>query len=421
MKFYVYHPFSIGLVYQLTHNTQNRIIDEKAERVTCSYNDIEMEFNFNNFTETEHGAYHIIFREEMVKSPFGMIPEAREFQADLGFPECVKHEYKSLLDGLKWDLNWILMWNHGENHFIHVRRDNMERSKEIQMLDKLAEKSIFFTDNHIHSKHGVPVNEKNFNHIFTNDIFMWNNLVQIRWANEFYQIFKYLNPPYKLCMSFRSPKPHRVKIVEEMTNQNRDDVFVSFSTAIFEAYRGGYDHSWSEINFDDLLEKIRTIPNLNVNDVGFDVKRDFENLYIVGNTEKNYMEFDYYFRILSKGMVQLLDETHAYIDRDDVPMNLSEKAYIFLLANIPFISTHHYPFDIIKEYVCDEPYPYYEEMKQVSNKPEELVKFINHFLDNFDEMYPKIKEWTNKVHLEFMRRMDSENSFLEHMTTKINH
>ena len=70
---------------------------------------------------------------------------------------------------------------------------------------------------------------------------MWNNLVQIRWANEFYQIFKYLNPPYKLCMSFRSPKPHRVKIVEEMTKQNRDDVFVSFSTAIFEEYRGGYD------------------------------------------------------------------------------------------------------------------------------------------------------------------------------------
>ena len=118
-------------------------------------------------------------------------------------------------------------------------------------------------------------------------------------------------------------------------------------------------------------------------------------------------------------MVQLLDETHAYLDRDDVPMNLSEKAYIFLLANIPFISTHHYPFDLIRDYVCDEPYPYYDEMKKVSNNPEELVNFINHFLDNFDEMYPKIKEWTNIVHTEFMKRMDNENSFLEYMTTKI--
>jgi len=419
MKFYVYHPFSIGLVYQLTHNTQNRVIDEDNSRVTCSYNGVDMEFNFNNFSETEWGAYHIIFREEMIKKEFPMIEGISDYKEKIGFPECYKYEYKELLDNLKWDLNWILMFNHGENHFIHVRRDAIEKSKEVKMLNQLANKSIFFTDNHIHKEHNIPVDETKFHKIFTNDIFMWNNLVQIRWANEFNQIFKYLNPPYKLCMSFRSPKPHRVKIVEEMTKQNRDDVFVSFSTAIFEAYRGGYDHSWSEINFDELLEKIRTIPNLNVNDVGFDVKRDFENLYIVGNTEKNYMEFDYYFRILSKGMVQLLDETHAYIPRNDIPMNLSEKAYIFLLANIPFISTHHYPFDIIRDYVCDEPYPYYEEMKKVSNNPEELVKFINHFLDNFDEMYPKIKEWTNIVHTEFMRRMDNENSFLEHMTTKI--
>ena len=411
MKFYVYHPFSIGLVYQLTHNTQNRVIDEDNSRVTCSYNGVDMEFNFNNFSETEWGAYHIIFREEMIKKEFPMIEGISDYKEKIGFPECYKYEYKELLDNLKWDLNWILMFNHGENHFIHVRRDAIEKSKEVKMLNQLANKSIFFTDNHIHKEHNIPVDETKFHKIFTNDIFMWNNLVQIRWANEFNQIFKYLNPPYKLCMSFRSPKPHRVKIVEEMTKQNRDDVFVSFSTAIFEAYRGGYDHSWSEINFDELLEKIRTIPNLNVNDVGFDVKRDFENLYIVGNTEKNYMEFDYYFRILSKGMVQLLDETHAYIPRNDIPMNLSEKAYIFLLANIPFISTHHYPFDLIRDYVCDEPTPYYEEMKKVSNNPEELVKFINHFLDNFDEMYPKIKEWTNIVHTEFMRRMEMKTHF----------
>ena len=74
---------------------------------------------------------------------------------------------------------------------------------------------------------------------------------------------------------------------------------------------------------------------------------------------------------------------------------------------------------MIRDYVCDEPYPYYDEMKRVSNNPEELVKFINYFLDNFDEMYPKIKEWTHIVHTEFMRRMDNENSFMEHMTTKI--
>ena len=58
MIFYVYHPFSIGLVYMLTHNTENRVIDEEGERVTCSYNKVDMEFNFNNFTETKTNAYH---------------------------------------------------------------------------------------------------------------------------------------------------------------------------------------------------------------------------------------------------------------------------------------------------------------------------------------------------------------------------
>ena len=41
----------------LTHNTRNRVIDEEAERVTCSYNGVDMEFNFNNFTETQPDAY----------------------------------------------------------------------------------------------------------------------------------------------------------------------------------------------------------------------------------------------------------------------------------------------------------------------------------------------------------------------------
>src|SRR6056300_743266 len=155
MKFYVYHPFSIGLVYQLTHNTQNRVIDEDNSRVTCSYNGVDMEFNFNNFSETEWGAYHIIFREEMIKKEFPMIEGISDYKEKIGFPECYKYEYKELLDNLKWDLNWILMFNHGENHFIHVRRDSIEKSKEIKMLNELANKSIFFTDNHIHKEHNI--------------------------------------------------------------------------------------------------------------------------------------------------------------------------------------------------------------------------------------------------------------------------
>jgi uncharacterized protein (DUF608 family) len=131
------------------------------------------------------------------------------------------------------------------------------------------------------------------------------------------------------------------------------------------------------------------------------------------------MEFDYYFRILPKAQVQLLDETHSYVNKMNIPMNLSEKTYIFLLANIPFISTHHYPFDLIRKHILDLEYPYYEDMVKVSNDTDELVKFIKKFLDNFDEMYPKIKEWTDLVHKKLINEIYTKNSFLEHMTTKI--
>ena len=419
MKFYVYHPFSIGLVYQLTHNTQNRVIDGENSRVICSYNGVDMEFNFNNFTETDFGAYHIIVRQEMVTKEFGMIPEAREFLPDIGFPECVKHEYKSLLDNLKWDLNWILLWNYGENNFVHIRRENIHKSREIKYLNELSKKSIFITDNLFANEEDLGVDKNNFVSTLTNDVYVWNYLAHIRWASEFKNIYKNLNFEHKLGVSFRSPKPHRIDIIEKLSKENNSDIFSSFSSAIFEEYRGTYDHSWSDIHYDNLLTHIKNIPNVYLNDVGFDVDDDFENLYIVGNTEKNQMEFDYYFRILPKSKVQLLDETHAYKPTIDVPMNLSEKTYILLLANIPFISTHHYPFDLIKKYIVDIDYPYYDDMVKVTNNTDELVKFIKKFLENFDEMYPKIKEYTDVVHNVLSERLRTENSFLEHMTTKI--
>ena len=421
MKFYIYHPFSMGLVYLLTHNTQNRIIDKDNELVICEYNNHKLEFNFNNFRETEKDSYHIIFRQDSVKYPF-MYNDMNHYQIQLGFPECAKHEYKLLLDNLDFNLNWILFWNYGENKFVHIRKETMARSREIKYLKQLSEKTKLFSDNIF--TNDSPLNEilddSNFNSCLTNDVYVWNYLAHIRWASEFKNIYENLNPPHKLCVSFRSPKHHRIEIIEKLGNQNNDNIFLSFSSAIFEEYRGTYDHSWTDIHYDTLLDKIKSIPNVHLNDVGFDVTNDFENLYIVGNTEKNQMEFDYYFRILPKAKVQLLDETHAYISDIEHPMNLSEKTYIFLLSNIPFISTHHYPFDLIKKHIVDLDYPYYDEMVKVSNNTDELVNFINYFLDNFDEMYPKIKEWTNKVHIALMKRMDSENSFLEHMTTKIN-
>jgi len=131
------------------------------------------------------------------------------------------------------------------------------------------------------------------------------------------------------------------------------------------------------------------------------------------------MEHDYYHRILSKAPVVLLDETHAYNKDSDIPMNLSEKTYILILANKPFLSTHHYPLDIIKKYILNIEHPYYTEIKKCTNNSKELVNFINHFLDNFESMYPPLKKYTEMLNTKLKNILDNENSFLEHMTTKI--
>lgn len=424
MKFFVYHNFSWGIVYFLSHNLQDKNIDQSKNYVSGYYNNTFVEFYFNSFSELEYSelsnGYHVICREEAVKKWFHL-EQLSTFQDKIGFPECLKYEYQVLLKNLEFhDKKWILFWNFGENQFVHIRNTKIQFSKELKLLKKLSDSTLFFSDNHIDSNSEyniIPPN--NLLKSLTNDIFMWNYYAEITWANEFKNVFKYLSPPYKLCTSFRSPKPHRIEICEKLGNKNLDDVYITYSSMFFEKRKGETDKSWEMIEYDDTYDYLKNIPNLHINKVGFYSEYDFENLNISGNN-KSYMEFDYYFRILAKSKVQLLDETHSYVSDKEIPMNLSEKTYILLLANIPFISTHHYPFDLIKKHIIDIEYPYYDDMVRISNDTDALVEFIDYFIENFDEMYPKIKDYTDKVHNELQRRIKTENSFLEHMTTKIN-
>ena len=422
MKFFVYHNFHNGIFLFLCHNLKDRIVDEEKKYVCGYYNDVFVEFYFQSFTDLPREelltAYHIIYREDAIKKWF-FIDNFGKYEYQLGFPECLKPEYQTLIDEIDFDdKKWVLFWNFGENKFIHIPEDRIERNRELKLLKEISEKTIFFSDNFINedSSYAIP-NPKKINHALTNDIFMWNHLAEITWANEFRNIFKNLSPPNKLAISFRSYKPHRFELIKKLGSENLSELYLSYSSALFERFQNTIDKTW-DIDYNKKYEELKKIPNVNVNNVGFHNQIDFENINVAGNKYSN-MELDYYFRILPQGKVQLLDETHAYSSNPKTPMNLSEKTYIYLLANIPFISTHHYPFDLIKKHILDLEYPYYEDMVKVSNDTDELIKFIKKFLDNFDEMYPKIKEWTNKLHKKLINEIYTKNSFLEHMTTKI--
>lgn len=423
MNFFVYHTFNIGLVHFLCHNISNRTIDDVEKIVTGYYNNTKVVFYFNSFSDISYDVlkegYHVICREEAVKKWFHL-EDMNTYHNKIGFPECLKYEYSLLNSKLEFhDKKWIMFWNFGENKFVHIRNKELSHNRELKLIRKLVDNTIFISDNYINKNSPYSkINPDKLIKTLTNDVFMWNYYAQITWANEFKLLYKNLNAPYKLCVSFRSAKPHRVDICEKLGNRNLKDVYISYSSAFFELRKGKTDHSWDEIEYDDTYSRLSKIPNLNINKVGTFSETDFENLNVAGNNS-SYMEFDYYFRILSQGKIQLLDETHSYVDDVDLPMNLSEKTYILLLANIPFISTHHYPLDLIKKHILDLEHPYYYDIKSISNNPTKLVDFIEKLINNFDEMYPKIKEWTTQIHNELHRRVMNENSFLEHMTTQI--
>lgn len=430
MNFYVYHGFTLGLVNVLCHNISDRKVDEVGKKVSGLYNGVDVcfYFDFNRKTsdlddEAISSGYHIICREDAVQKIF-FLPDMNRYQKEFNFPECLKHEYSLLNSELHQEGKhetgyiWLLFWNFGENKFAHLGYDFLDTDEEFKNLGTLVNNTIFFSDNYIHedTRYSKIVNPRKLNKTLTNDIFMWNYHAQIAWANEFKNIFKYLNPPHKLCVSFRSPKPHRIEICKKLGSKNLKDVYISYSSSFFEKRKGEKDPNG--IEYDNTYHTLKNIKNLNINKIGKDSETDLENLEASGNRKDSRFEIDFYFRILYQGKLQLLDETHAYETNSHTPINLSEKTYILLLANIPFISTHHYPFDIIQEHILDVEYPYYIEIKDARNNTDKLVSFIEKLIENFDEMYPKIKEWTNLVHQELQRRLREENSFLEHMTGK---
>ena len=427
MNFYVYHGFTLGLINMLCHNISNRKIDDISKKVTGTYNEKDVVFYFDfsteNFPDLTYKelscGYHIISREEAVQNPF-FLQDMGKYQKEVGFPNCLQNEYDLLNSEIDFNVyHWILFWNFGENKFIHLGTINLTKNGEFSKLKKLVDNTIFFSDNYIHEHTPyADINPKKLHKSLTNDVFMWNYYAQITWANEFKNVFKHLNPPNKLCVSFRSPKPHRIEICKKLSNKNLKDVYISYSSSFFEKRKGQKDPSWKELEYDKVYDTLSTIKNLNINKIGKYSDSDFENLEAAGNSS-SYMEFDYYFRILYQAKIQLLDETHSYLkDEQDIPVNLSEKTYILLLANIPFISTHHYPIDLIQEHILNLEYPYYMEIKEASNDTNKLIEFIDRLIQNFDEMYPKIKEWTNTIHQELQRRLKEENSFLEYMTGK---
>jgi hypothetical protein len=241
------------------------------------------------------------------------------------------------------------------------------------------------------------VKTKYSNHFFclTNTIHQWNELLSIRWYYEFKNIFSKLNQPYDLCFSMRYHKRNRTNIINGLAKLNDDRIYLSRVDNCINKEFAMYSKQ---------LEK-NIKYNINKGD-------DFDDITWIENIE-HYL--DYLMRILPMSKMHILSETWDWKEGDFTSNYLSEKTYGFLLANIPFISTHQYPLDVVNEILDTPPHPFYNEIKRVNGNSEKFVLFVEEFMKNYETNKQMCTNWSNIAHDKLMSFMDNENSFLKNI------
>ena len=115
--------------------------------------------------------------------------------------------------------------------------------------------------------------------------------------------------------------------------------------------------------------------------------------------------------------MQVLDESWAWFPKEFYTHYLSEKTYGLLLANIPFISTHSYPLEVLEKVLGIERHPFMDDFYKLKGDAELFAEFVQRFMENYDENYKLCKDWTTKCHNLLMHKLENENSLLDMIVT----
>ena len=239
---------------------------------------------------------------------------------------------------------------------------------------------------------------ENIDYLFTQTLFKWNIIAGIRWFKEYESIHKLINNPYKFGYFIGRKTPLRVKLGNLLSEH--EYCFVNHWK------NAGYNPStmkctqlndlYGQNDFDNLVDIFPTILNKK------------------SNKDAKIWSMDYFFRLLPKSKILILDETHSDAIKKPHTTFLSEKTFGTILANIPFIPTNVHTLDMISQIIDIKPYPFYSEIKEISANPQLINDFIINFNKNFDINHNIIKEWSNLLHNIVMDRLYNENSLLEY-------
>jgi len=396
MKLYVHHYYNDLLFQKLFHNVKEKEIIEidnefgAIRDVTFKYREIDWRVIFNPEINDEEGIHIIDF--------FGAL---RQRGQDKNFDgtqergsECfaIMERIAELIGDKK---DWIVSIFRTEKLFIKKDSTKVKLGGTEQIAE--AELEILKLDNHQILTDNVFINDSvekeypNLHYPFTNIIFQWNEMVGIRWFYDYKNISEVINPKYKIGYSVRRHKPYRIQLAEKLLKI--DDVFVSQTNSI---------------NEDISLTYYQKIDGAYFNDIDSDI--DFQNIRVQQNLT---IGFDFFLRILPMYKLQICDESWSDNTADFTSQYLSEKTIGLILAKVPFVCTHSYPYDCLDKLIKVRKHPFYEQSKKYQGNVNFFVNFIKEFLSDFDNNLKLCQDWVDECHNIFMERLHKENSMLD--------
>lgn len=397
MKIYVHHYYSKKLLYKLAHNSINKRfeINESTHigSVFCTYNNTEFEFYFNPEINDNTDGIHLL---DFFTALFQLNIDSNYEGVKVGDIEDtpIIKRFTELLDNKK---DWIVTVFRTERILVKYDTigdfviDEIEESLKLLKNHKIVSDNLFMNDE-------IRYQFPNMYFAFTNTIWQWNEIIGIRWYYEYKQIFEKLNFDYDLMYSVRNHKKYRCDILKGLSKINNERLLLQRT-----------DSARASKWYKTYESELEGVPNVNLNSIYGDT--DFENITLI--QYQNGLTWDLWFRMLGKAKVQILDESWAHSKDDYKNQYFSEKTLGLVLSNIPFISTHSYPLEMLQKVLNVSPHPFYDEFKSHNGNAELFIKFVDKFLNNFDEYYEIVKEWTNECHLAMVNKIESENSMLD--------
>jgi hypothetical protein len=406
IKFYIHHYYSISLFYKLFHKTTNKNykLNNNIGSIFCNYNGIELELIFNPILNDNEDGYHILDfltcleqiniddklkNIDCINRKSGETSHRGKWGAEFGINDIPIMKW--IAETLENKSNWYIFLLRTEKSLIKYDGINYPQVMDLEVQINRLKNHIIINDNVIFNN---LIKDKYPNHFFclTNTIHQWNELLSIRWYYEFKNIFEKLNQPYDLCFSMRYHKRNRTDIINGLAKLNNNSIYLS------------HVDNCKNIEFSLYSKELESNINYNINSGD-----DFDDITWIENIE-HYL--DYLMRILPMSKMHILSETWDWKQSDFTSNYLSEKTYGFVLAKIPFISTHPYPLEILQSILDIEKHPFYNEIKNINASPIKFVEFVKKFMENFEINYNLCILWIDDVHNKLMYKIDNQNDFL---------